>query len=93
MTHCRRWVWLLPRAVRIAVLADPSWPITEAYVSDVRGAASAIGKPIQVFHASTGRDIDMFFASLEQKPTDALVVAPSALSNNRRVHIATLRCS
>ena len=81
---------LLPTAVRIAVLADPNWPITEAYVADVRGAAAALGKPIDVVHASTARDVDMFFASLTQKPVDALVVAPSALSNNRRVHVATL---
>jgi ABC-type uncharacterized transport system substrate-binding protein len=81
---------LLPSAVRIAVLADPNWPITEAYVSDVRSAAVAINKPIEVLHASTGRDIDMFVAGLAQKPADALVVAPSALNYNRRVHIATL---
>ena len=81
---------LLPRAVRIAVLADPNWPITEPFVSDVRTAALAIGKPIDVHHASTGRDLDAVFASLAQKPADALVVGPSALTNNRRVQVVTL---
>jgi putative ABC transport system substrate-binding protein len=81
---------LLPRAVRIAVLADPNWPITEPFVADVRTAALAIGKPIDVLHASTGRDLDAAFASLAQKPADALVVGPSALTNNRRVQVVTL---
>jgi putative ABC transport system substrate-binding protein len=81
---------LLPKAVRIGVLADPTWPITEPYVADVRGAAAAIGKSIEVFHASTGRELDTAFASLAQKPVDALVASPSALNNNRRVQVATL---
>jgi putative ABC transport system substrate-binding protein len=80
---------LLPRAVHIAVLADPKWPITEPFVSDVRAAALAIGKSIDVLHASTGRDLDAVFSSLAQKP-DALVVGPSALTNNRRVQVVTL---
>jgi putative ABC transport system substrate-binding protein len=81
---------LLPRAVRIGVLVDPNWPLTETFVSDVRGAASATGKRIEILHASTGRDIDMVFASLVQNSVDALVVGPSALANNGRVQLVTL---
>jgi putative ABC transport system substrate-binding protein len=81
---------LLPGAVRIAVLVDPKFPITERFVSVVRAAASAIGKEIEVLYASTGRDIDTVFASLAQKPVDALLVSPSALNNNRRVQLVTL---
>src|SRR5262249_43265743 len=36
-----------------------------------------------------GGDIDAVFASLAQKPVDALVVGGSALTNSRRVQIAT----
>jgi putative ABC transport system substrate-binding protein len=81
---------LLPGAVRIAVLVDPNWPITEPFVSDVRAGASAIGKQIEILSASTGSDIDTIFASFAQKPVDALLVGPSALTNNRRVQLATL---
>jgi putative ABC transport system substrate-binding protein len=81
---------LLPGAVRIAALVDPKWPITEPFVADVRGAAAAIRKPIDVLPASTGSDIDTVFASFAQKPVDALVVGGSALTNSRRVQIATL---
>jgi putative ABC transport system substrate-binding protein len=81
---------LLPGAVRIGALVDPKWPITEPFVADVRAAAAAIRKPIDVLPASTGSDIDTVFASFAQKPVDALVVGPSALTNSRRVQIATL---
>ena len=81
---------LLPGAVRIAVLVVPNFPITEPFVSDVRAAASAISKQIEVLYAGTGRDIDAVFANLAQKPVDALLVGPGPLLNNRRVQLATL---
>jgi putative ABC transport system substrate-binding protein len=81
---------LLPGAARIAVLVDPNFPITEPFVSDARAAASTIRKQIEVLYASTGRDIDTVFASLAQKPVDALLVGPGPLFVNRRVQLATL---
>jgi ABC-type uncharacterized transport system substrate-binding protein len=81
---------LLPGAVRIGALVDPKWPFTEPFVADVRAAAAAIRKPLDVLPASTGGDIDAVFASFAQKPVDALVVGPSALTNSRRVQITTL---
>jgi putative ABC transport system substrate-binding protein len=82
----------LPGALRIAVLVDPKWPITEPFVSQVRTAASAIRKQIEidVLSATTGSDIDTVFVSFGQKPVDALLVAGSALAHNRRVQLATL---
>jgi putative ABC transport system substrate-binding protein len=81
---------LVPGAVRIVALADPKWPITEPFVADLRAAAAAISKPIDVLPASTGSDIDAVFANFAQKPVDALVVGGSALTNSRRVQITTL---
>src|SRR5207245_6806854 len=81
---------LQPAAVRVGVLVDPNFPLTESFVSDVQAAASSIRKQIEVLEAPTGRDIDTAFASLAQKPVDALVVAPSPLLNNRRVQLVTL---
>src|SRR5258708_6983121 len=68
---------LQPGAVRVGVLVDPNFPLTESFASDVRAAASSIGKQIEVVEAPTGRDIDTVFASLAQKPIDALLVGPS----------------
>jgi putative ABC transport system substrate-binding protein len=81
---------LLPGAARFAVLADPTFPVTEAFLSDVRAAASNMKKEIEVVFASTGRDIDAVFANLAQRPFDALLVGPSLLTNNRRVQLVTL---
>src|SRR5262245_22767537 len=60
---------LQPGAVRVGVLVDPNYP-TQSFVSDVQAAASSIGKQIEVFEASTGRDIDTVFARLAQKRID-----------------------
>ena len=81
---------LQPGAARIGVLVDPRVPISELFVSQVRTAASAIGQQIEVFNASNSRDIDTIFASLVQKPIDALLVGPGSLTNNRRVQLVTL---
>jgi ABC-type uncharacterized transport system substrate-binding protein len=82
---------LQPGAVRVGVLVDPNFAPTQSFVSDVQAAALSIGKQIEVLvEASTGRDINMAFGSLAQKPIDALLVAPSPLFNNRRVQLATL---
>ena len=81
---------LQPGAVRVGVLVDPNFAPTQSFVSDVQAAALSIGKQIEVLEAPTGRDIDTAFASLAQKPVDALVVAPSPLLNNRRTQLITL---
>src|SRR5262249_23122899 len=81
---------LQPQAMRVAVLVDPNYPVTASFISDVQAAASSIRKQIEVLETPTGRDIDIAFARLAQKPTDALLVGPSPLLNNRRVQIITL---
>jgi putative tryptophan/tyrosine transport system substrate-binding protein len=82
---------LLPGAERIAVLVDPNiTPVTEPFVSDVRAAASATRKQIEVLYVTTGRDIDTVFESLAQKPVDALLVGPGAFLTSRRVQLVTL---
>jgi putative ABC transport system substrate-binding protein len=81
---------LQPGLVRVGVLVDPRVPFAESFLSDVQAAASAIRKQVEVLHASAGRDIDMVFASLAQKPIDALLVGPGPFFNNRRVQLVTL---
>jgi putative ABC transport system substrate-binding protein len=82
---------LVPGAARIGVLFDPSdSAISERFVSDLRTAASAIRQPLELLHASNGHDIDAVFASLAQKPVDALVVSAGTLFYGRRVQLVTL---
>jgi len=81
---------LQPGAVRVGVLVDPNFALTQSFVSDVQAAALSIGKQIEVLEAPTGRDIDTAFAKLAQKPIDALLIGPGPLLNNRRVQLVTL---
>ena len=81
---------LQPGAVRVGVLVDPNYTATQSFVSDVQAAALSIGKQIEVLEAPIGRDIDTVFASLAQKPIDALLVGPGPVLNNRRVQLVTL---
>ena len=72
---------LVPRAARLAVLVNPNNPLAEAFVADIRAAAPAIGRQIEVVTASTSRDIDTAFATLVQKRADALVSVPTRCSS------------
>jgi len=81
---------LQPGAVRVGVLVDPNFAVTQSFVSGVQAAALSIGKQIEVLEAPTGRDIDTAFARLAQKPIDALLVGPGPSLINRRVQLATL---
>jgi putative tryptophan/tyrosine transport system substrate-binding protein len=81
---------LQPGAVRVGMLVDPNFALTQSFVSDVQAAALSIGKQIEVLEAPTGRDIDTAFARLAQKPIDALFVGLGPFLENRRVQLATL---
>ena len=56
----------------------------------MRAAASTVGRQIEVFFASTNREVETAFASLAQNRADALLVLPSQFFVNRRVQLATL---
>jgi ABC-type uncharacterized transport system substrate-binding protein len=81
---------LVPGAARFAVLVNPNNPLTEPYVADLRAAAAAIGRQIEVLIATTSRDIDTAFPMLMEKRADALLVGPDPLFVSRRVQLATL---
>jgi putative tryptophan/tyrosine transport system substrate-binding protein len=81
---------LLPAASRFAVLVNPSNPIAALLIKDARGAAEAMGRVIEVFGASNRGEINVAFASLVQKRADAVLIAPEALFQNRRVQVLTL---
>jgi putative tryptophan/tyrosine transport system substrate-binding protein len=73
------------------VLVNPSNPFAaEPAITDARTAAVAIGRQIEVFTASSNRDIDTAFAALAQKRADAVMFTPDALFDNRRVQLAIL---
>jgi len=81
---------LVPNAKRYALLVDPNAPQTDSIISGLRAAASNIGRMIEVFGASSSREIDAAFADLTKRGIEALVVESSVLFTNRRVQLATL---
>jgi putative tryptophan/tyrosine transport system substrate-binding protein len=82
---------LVPKAVRIAVLINPTNTSTaEAILRDIPEAARTLGLQIQVLNASTSREIEAAFATLVRDRSDALFVAPDAFFISRRVQFATL---
>jgi ABC-type uncharacterized transport system substrate-binding protein len=81
---------LLPNAARFAVLVNPNSQNAKSEITEAQEAGSAIARQIDILTASTGREIDMAFASLVQKRTDALVVGPHSFFRNRRAQLLSL---
>ena len=81
---------LLPNAARFAVLVKPNSQNAKSEITEAQEAGSAIARQIDILTASTGREIDMAFASLVQKRTDALVVGPHSFFRNRRAQLLSL---
>jgi putative ABC transport system substrate-binding protein len=82
---------LVPGAVRIAVLVDPTNATnTETTVRGVEAAARAKGLQIQVLNASNSREVDATFATLASERPDALLVGSTAFLADRRVQLAQL---
>jgi putative ABC transport system substrate-binding protein len=81
---------LAPGANHFVALVNPNTVFTDAVVKDLQASASALGLPIEILRAGTGREIDAAFATLVQKPGGALLVGPDAVFVNRRAQIVTL---
>ena len=75
----------------IALLVNRTNPVAaESVIKDVERAASATARQIEVFDASTSREIETAFAALVQKRAEALVVGADPFFIDRRVQLATL---
>ena len=82
---------LLPAATNIALLVNPTNPIsTENQTRDLQGAAGTLGLQLHVLHASHERDFETVFASLAQLRADALVILPDGFLNSRTEQLAAL---
>src|SRR6202163_1755967 len=66
---------LLPNATRVALLvnANDDAIVVKSTIADVRAAAIAIGRTIEVFNAGDAGDIDAAFASLVEKRSEVLL--------------------
>jgi putative tryptophan/tyrosine transport system substrate-binding protein len=80
---------LMPKAERLGVLTSTTFAVAPV-TSDLRAAAAAIGRQLEVFAPTTNRDIDAAFENMVEKRVDAFLVSPIILLYNRRVQIITL---
>jgi putative ABC transport system substrate-binding protein len=76
---------LVPKAVRVAMLVNPTNAATaELTLREAQEAAPTIGLQIQILNASTIGEIDAAFATLARERPDALFVAGDAFFLERR---------
>jgi putative ABC transport system substrate-binding protein len=81
---------LVPAATRVAVLVNPASGTSEPTVRDLQSATPSMGLQIQIFNASTSREIDAAFATFVLERPDALFVGGDPFFRARRVQLATL---
>jgi putative ABC transport system substrate-binding protein len=82
---------LVPSTTTIGLLGNPNNSLIDELVTrDALAAAPAIGIRIQIFKATTDREIDAAFESLVQARTGALLVGNDAFFNSRIEQIVAL---
>ncbi len=78
---------LLPKAAVIAVLANANFPGSEAQLKDIEEAARSLGLKIYPINASTDNQIDTGFATLVQRPVDAIFISADPFLSSRQDRI------
>jgi putative tryptophan/tyrosine transport system substrate-binding protein len=81
---------LLQRDARVAALVNSSNPQIRLVRADVQAAATAMGQPLDIVTATTGREIAPAFKEVVQKRADALLISADPLFTSRPVQLATL---
>ena len=81
---------LVPKIAIVAVLLNLKLSTADSQLKDMQAAAKALGLQIDVFHASTQREIDMVFESLTQAQAGGLVIGADAFFFSRRDQFVAL---
>jgi putative ABC transport system substrate-binding protein len=81
---------MVPKAMTIAVLIQPSFSASETQLRDVQEAAARLGVQLLVLRANTEAELGNAFAALAQQRHDALLVCGSPFFFSRREQIVVL---
>src|SRR5262249_36710285 len=81
---------LVPSAVVVGSLTNPTNPASESQTRDVQAAAHALGLRLPVLNASSESDIDAAFSSFVQQRVNAIFVGADAFFLNRRDQLVGL---
>ena len=80
---------MLPAAARVAVLVNPANSANaQITLREVEAAGRAMGLQLQIFNASTSREIDAAFAAFGRERPDAVFVGQDAFFVGRRLQLA-----
>jgi putative ABC transport system substrate-binding protein len=89
-----KWLELLKEAVpalsRVAVLSEPTVPITGPALHAMQGAAPTLGVQLQALSVRDGGELEGAFAAMRREHAEALVLLPSAIAHAHRAHINEL---
>ena len=75
---------LVPGAILIGFLFNPTNPASEPEIRDVQAASRALGLQLQILNATSERDIETAFASFAQQHINAILVAGDSFFLSRR---------
>jgi ABC-type uncharacterized transport system substrate-binding protein len=81
---------LLPTAIVLGLLVNPSNPNAESDTREAQAAARSLGQQTHVVHVRSGSDFDAAFASLVERGAAALFVASDPLFLSRRDRLVML---
>ena len=81
---------LVPAATRVAVLVNPTNPDSGSTVRNIEAAARTLGLQIQVYNASSSREINEAFATFVRERPDALVAGTGPPFTGRRAQLVQL---
>ena len=82
---------LVPGALRIAVLINPSDATSASATADVESAANAMGLQARIFNASHSREIIEAFTTIARDHHEALLVGPDPYFVVRRAQLSPSR--
>jgi putative ABC transport system substrate-binding protein len=72
------------------VLADPKWPLTKPFISELRAAALAVGQELIILDVGSDREIETAFTTLVQRGAGALLAGFGSFILSQREGIAAL---
>src|SRR5690242_15791524 len=81
---------LVPNAGLVAALVNPAFPAVKSQTQALQAAANTLGRRLQIFNASSERELDAAFASMKQLQVGATLVASDPFFGSRRAQIISL---
>jgi putative ABC transport system substrate-binding protein len=89
-----KWLELLKEAVptlsRVALLSDPTAPVTHAHLREMERAAATLGIQLQALNLGAPEEVTGAFSAMQQEHAEGLVLLPGGRAGPQRSRIAAL---